>query len=343
MVGVPGIASAIFSTVRDAGINVIMISQASSEQSICFAVKAADGDKAVSVLQQRFAESISAGRVSSVQGIPDCCVLAAVGQGMVAHKGVAATMMGALAKANVNIKAIAQGSSEYNITVLIDQKDSERALRAVHSRFYLSATPIGIGLVGPGLIGSALMEQLREQVDTLRREFGVDLRILGIATSKQMLLRETGVDLENWKQEFEQHAQPADLTAFGDFLSRSYIPNRAVVDCTASDAPASHYLPWMEQGINIITPNKKLGSGPLARYQAVKKLGRESYIHFFYEVRSQAMTCAATVLSTFPGHAASVLCQDSQVHWCSPPASPAGHCGCWLACDGHPQAPGGDR
>lgn len=203
MVGVPGIASRIFSTVRDAGINVIMISQASSEQSICFAVKGTDGCKAVSVLEARFKESIAAGRVSAVQRIDNCCVLAAVGQGMVNRKGVAATMMGALAKANVNIKAIAQGSSEYNITVLLDQKDSERALRAVHSRFYLSNTPIGIGLVGPGLIGSALLTQIKEQCDQLRKEFNIDLRVLGIASSKKMLLSETGINLDNWKEDFE--------------------------------------------------------------------------------------------------------------------------------------------
>ncbi|KAJ9533496.1 hypothetical protein QJQ45_026558 [Haematococcus lacustris] len=298
MVGVPGIASAIFSSVRDAGINVIMISQASSEQSICFAVRAADGDNAVAVLQRRFAESISAGRVSAVQQITDCCVLAAVGQGMVARKGVAATMMGALAKANVNIKAIAQGSSEYNITVLIDQRDSERALRAVHSRFYLSATPIGIGLVGPGLIGGALLDQLKDQVVTLRRDFGVDLRILGVASSSQMLLCETGVDLDTWRQEFASSAQPVDLAAFGRFLASSYIPNHAIVDCTASDAPAGMYLDWMKQGIHIITPNKKLGSGALAQYQAVKRLGRESYIHFFYE--ASAAMCWADKILPFP-------------------------------------------
>ena len=164
MVGVPGIASAVFSTVRDAGVNVIMISQASSEHSICFAVKQADSDVAVDVLSKRFKDSIAAGRVSAVERIDDCCVLAAVGQGMVNRKGVAATLMSALAKANVNIKAIAQGSSEYNITVLIGQKDSERALRAVHSRFYLSDVPIGVGIVGPGLIGGTLIDQLAEQV-----------------------------------------------------------------------------------------------------------------------------------------------------------------------------------
>lgn len=283
MVGVPGIASAVFSTVRDAGVNVIMISQASSEHSICFAVKATEGDQAVAVLKKRFADSIAAGRVSAVDREDNCCVLAAVGQGMVKRKGVAATMMGAMAKANVNIKAIAQGSSEYNITILIDQKDSERALRAVHSRFYLSDVPIGVGVVGPGLIGGTFIDQLREQAAQLRSEFNIDIRVLGIADSKHMIVSEGGIDLSHWRDEWSNNKQPCDLAAFGESLATGYIPNLAIVDCTASDAPPAHYLEWMSKGINIITPNKKLGSGPLDRYQAVRNLQRESYIHFFYE------------------------------------------------------------
>jgi len=283
MVGVPGIASAIFSTVRDAGVNVIMISQASSEHSVCFAVKAAEGELAAKVLRARFKDAIGAGRVQDIEKIDECCVLACVGEGMVSTKGVAATMMSALAKANINIKAIAQGSSEYNITVLIDQANSERALRAVHSRFYLSDVPIGVGVVGPGLIGGTLIQQLKEQRASLKTEFGIDLRVLGIASSRRMLLAESGVNLETWKEDLEARGEPLDLARFGDTLARSYIPNTAIVDCTASDGPASHYRGWMAQGHHIVTPNKKLGSGPLDQYQAVRALQRESYIHFFYE------------------------------------------------------------
>ncbi|MEW5316770.1 MAG: hypothetical protein WDW38_008120 [Sanguina aurantia] len=283
MMGVPGIASAIFSTVRDAGINVIMISQASSEQSICFAVRAAEGDLAAKVLRAKFQESISAGRVSAITLIQNCCVLAAVGQGMVARKGVAATMMGALAKAAINIKAIAQGSSEYNITVLIDQADSERGLRAVHSRFYLSDTPIGVAIVGPGLIGGTLIDQIAEQAAQLRSEFNIDIRVLGIASSSRMLLSESGVDLASWKEEFAEKAQPCDLAQLGNFLAASYIPNSAIIDCTASDGPPAEYLNWMNKGIHIITPNKKMGSGPLELYSAMRKVQRLGYTHFFYE------------------------------------------------------------
>jgi aspartokinase/homoserine dehydrogenase 1 len=226
MVGVPGIASAVFSTVRDAGVNVIMISQASSEHSICFAVKTAEAPTAVRVLEKRFADAIAAGRVSGVECIERCCVLAAVGQGMVARKGAAATMFSALAKASINIKAIAQGSSEYNITVLVDQADSERALRAVHSRFYLSDTPIAVGVVGPGLIGGTLIDQIRDQAAKLREEFSIDIRVLGIAGGSRMVLSESGIDLDRWREEVDAKAVPTDLTKFGEALASSYIPNR---------------------------------------------------------------------------------------------------------------------
>lgn len=283
MVGVPGIASAIFSTVRDAGVNVVMISQASSEHSVCFAVKGSEGAQAERVLSERFADAIKAGRVHAIQRIDKCCVLAVVGEGMANRRGTAATIFSALAKANINVKAIAQGSSEYNVTVVIDQADSDRALRAVHSRFFLSNTPIAVGLVGPGLIGGTLLEQFREQCVALKSEFNIDIRVLGIASSKQMLLKETGVALDTWKDDFASTAEPLDLDRFSRFLSTHYIPNSAIVDCTASELPPSQYLKWMSQGIHIITPNKKLGSGPLQQYLSVRKMQRESYIHFFAE------------------------------------------------------------
>lgn len=168
MVGVPGTASNIFATVRDAGVNVIMISQASSEHSICFACKADQADKAVEALERRFKDAISAGRISRVFAVENCAILAAVGQQMASTHGVCAMLFEALAKAAINVRAIAQGCSEYNITAVIDGRDTARALRAVHARFYLSETTIGVGIVGPGLIGKTLMAQFHQQLPARR-------------------------------------------------------------------------------------------------------------------------------------------------------------------------------
>ncbi|CAK0785763.1 hypothetical protein CVIRNUC_008974 [Coccomyxa viridis] len=283
MVGVHGTAAAIFGTIRDANCNVVMISQASSEHSVCFAVKQNEGDRAVKALSKRFSEAIGAGRISKVEKINDCCVLAAVGHQMASRKGVAATMFSALAKANINIRSIAQGCSEYNITVLIDQKDSVRALRAVHGRFYLATLPLGVGLVGPGLIGGTFLDQIHQQMTELRGNFDIDVRILGIMSSSRMLLSESSIELANWKQQFQESSQPADMTAFAEHLKNHYVPNSVIVDSTASEVPAAHYLEWMQKGLHIITPNKKLNSGPLEQYLALRQFQRESYIHYFYE------------------------------------------------------------
>lgn len=166
--------------------------QASSEHSLCFAVRAADSVRAQHVLRAKFAESIRAGRVQDVELVPDCAVLAAVGQRMAENRGIAATVFSALATAGVNIKAMAQGSSEYNITVAVAQDDIRRGLRAVHSRFFLSATAVNVALVGPGQVGRELLRQLARQRGELRARFNVDVRLLAIASSRRMLLSDRG-------------------------------------------------------------------------------------------------------------------------------------------------------
>ncbi|CAD7695273.1 unnamed protein product [Ostreobium quekettii] len=283
MAGVPGIAAKIFNAIKDAEVNVSMISVASSEQSICFAVRGFDGAKSVQVLRERFSEELKAGVISSIDRIQNCCLLAAVGRQMVNRRGMAATLMTALAKANINIIAIAQGSSEYNITVLIDQEMSAKALQAVHSRFYMSEVSIGIGLIGPGLVGAELLEQMKEQKALLCDKYKIDVRVLAVAGSSKMVLHPTGIDLENWRQVYEEQSEPCDLSKIADHLSGNYVANTVLLDCTASDMPPCHYLEWINKGIHIITPNKKLGAGPLDRYLDVRRSQRESYTHWFYE------------------------------------------------------------
>lgn len=284
MIGVPGTASAIFRSMKDANINAIMISQASSEHSVSFAVKGGDAEKAVASLKRRFSDAIATGRISQIESIDNCCVLAAVGHGMANRPGVSATLFSALAKANINLRAIAQGCSEYNVTCLIDQKEAVRGLRAVHSRFYAKkALPIGVGLVGPGLIGSTFLSQLKAHKEKLENEYHVEFKILGIASSKKMLLSEDGVDLDSWKGEFDTKSTAIDLEEFSDHLKTNLIPNTVILDCTASDEPPKEYLNWMKKGIHVITPNKKLNSGDLQRYKELKAHQRSSYTHFFYE------------------------------------------------------------
>ena len=214
---------------------------------------------------------------------PPRSILAAVGQQMASTFGVSAILFSALARASVNVRAIAQGCSEYNLTVVVDGKSSVKALRAVHSRFYLSETPIAVGLIGPGLIGATLLKQMASQMKKLSAEFNIDLRVLGIADTKIMLLSESGIDLNNWEAELAKNGQPADLDLFTNHIQADYIPNTVVIDCTASEAVAGRYLDWIGRGIHVVTPNKKANSGPLSRYRALRETQRSTYTHYLYE------------------------------------------------------------
>ncbi|XP_038717886.1 bifunctional aspartokinase/homoserine dehydrogenase 1, chloroplastic-like isoform X1 [Tripterygium wilfordii] len=284
MAGVPGTASTIFGAVKDVGANVIMISQASSEHSVCFAVPEKEVKAVAEALQARFRQALDAGRLSQVAVIPNCSILAAVGQKMASTPGVSATLFNALAKANINVRAIAQGCSEYNITVVVKREDCVRALRAVHSRFFLSRTTIAMGIVGPGLIGATLLDQLRDQAAVLKEEFNIDLRVMGITGSRTMLLSDVGIELTRWRELMKENGEVADLEKFTKNVHENhFIPNTVLVDCTADAGVASYYYDWLRRGIHVITPNKKANSGPLDQYLKLRALQRKSYTHYFYE------------------------------------------------------------
>ena len=285
LVGVPGFASAVFSTVRDANCNVVMISQASSEHSICFAVRQNESDRVTAALNTRFEKAIASGRVSRVVALNNCSILSAVGQNMANVPGVSAMLFTALASAAVNVIAISQGASEYNITVVIKKSDCIKAVNAVHSRFYASRTPLSVGIVGPGLVGKTLLAQMQEQKQTLLDKFGVDLRVVAISGGSKMHLSETdgNVDLDDWEKKYSNENEPADFEKFTDHVVESNSPNQVIIDCSASDEVALQYKGWLSRGIHVVTPNKKANSGPYAYYKSLRNIQRDSYTHYFYE------------------------------------------------------------
>ncbi|KAF8104171.1 hypothetical protein N665_0177s0027 [Sinapis alba] len=299
MAGVPGTASAIFSAVKEVGANVIMISQASSEHSVCFAVPEKEVKAVSEALNSRFRQALAGGRLSQIEIIPNCSILAAVGQKMASTPGVSATFFNALAKANINIRAIAQGCSEFNITVVVKREDCIRALRAVHSRFYLSRTTLAMGIIGPGLIGGTLLDQIRDQAAVLKEEFKIDLRVIGITGSSKMLLSESGIDLSRWRELMKEEGESANIEKFTQYVKGNhFIPNSVMVDCTAEADIASCYYDWLLRGIHVVTPNKKANSGPLDQYLKVRDLQRKSYTHYFYEATVGA---GLPIISTLRG------------------------------------------
>ena len=203
MSGVPGVSSRLFTALRREGISVILISQASSEYSICLAVPQKEINAAVRTIRKEFQTEIAEGGIKGIEAETDSAILAAVGENMPGRVGVAGKFFSSLAKSNVNVRAIAQGSSERNISAVIKMADSAKALRSLHSGFFMSAQTLSVGLFGPGNIGGTLLNQIARESERLKAEFDLDIRIRGIATSKRMLLSDEGIDLSSWKESFE--------------------------------------------------------------------------------------------------------------------------------------------
>jgi aspartokinase/homoserine dehydrogenase 1 len=283
MIGVPGTADRLFGALRQAGISVVLISQASSEHSICFAVPGHAAGSVADVVRKAFAAELGQGLIQSVEVQPACSIIAVVGDGMAGMPGIAAKFFGTLGNSGINVKAIAQGSSERNISAVIDREDSTRALRAAHSGFYLSAKTISVGLVGPGQVGAMLLDQMAAQAEGLRSEFSLDFRVRAIATSQRMHLAERFVDLAQWREALEHEGQPFDWDMFTAHVNTDHLPHAAIVDCSASEAVAGRYLDWFAAGIHVVTPNKKAHSGALAYYDELHRVRRRHNAHFLYE------------------------------------------------------------
>ncbi len=282
MIGVPGTAERLFSALRAHSISVILISQGSSEHSICFAVPLSEAVTAERVVRQAFELELRHGQIQSIDVAPDSSVLAVVGDGMAGTPGVAAKVFGALGTAGVNIRAIAQGASERSISLVIEARHESRALRAIHSSFYLSPHTISIGLIGPGVVGSVLLDQIASQKDRLLRDCNLDLRVRGIVSRERMLLDDTAVPLGGWRAALAA-APRGNLEVFESHIHADQLPHAAILDCTASAEVARNYPRWLAAGIHVVTPNKKANSAALEFLQEIHKARRAGGAHYLYE------------------------------------------------------------
>ena len=283
MIGVPGTADRLFAALKGAGVSVTLISQASSEHSICVAVPEVVADLAYQVISDAFAEELANGYIQKIDSTVAQSIVAVVGDGMAGTPGIAAKFFGTLGRAGINIRAIAQGSSERNISAVVNTADATRALRAVHSGFYLSAKTISIGLIGPGTVGATLLEQLQRQSHRLHKDFNLDLRIRAIARSQTMLLGDRRIELETWRADFERDCVDLDLQRFVEHVDADHLPHAAIIDCTASLDVAKRYTDWLERGIHVITPNKKAFSADPEYYASLRQSAGRGNAHCLYE------------------------------------------------------------
>jgi aspartokinase/homoserine dehydrogenase 1 len=297
MIGVPGTADRLFAALKRAGVSVTLISQASSEHSICIAVPEDVAGEAGQIVRDAFAKELENGQIQRVDVTDSQSIVAVVGDGMAGTPGVAGRFFSNLGRAGINVRAIAQGSSERNISAVVDSAESTRALRAAHSGFYLSSKTISIGIIGTGTVGGTLLRQLGQQISGLQNRFNLDLRVRAIARSKSMLLAARRIDLGDWESAMAADAIDFDREAFEAHVNPDHLPHAVIIDCTASDAVAGCYAGWLERGVHVITPNKKAFSGPYEYYTSLQQAAKRGSSHYFYETTVGAALPIVSTLS----------------------------------------------
>lgn len=284
MVGIPGFAQRMFGALALRKINVILITQASSEHSISIIIKARDIKKASKSLESEFAFELSLHKVNPIEVNTDKVIVALVGENMKQHIGIAGRAFSVLGQNGVNINAIAQGSTERNISIVVDRIDEKKALNVLHEKFFLShLKKINLYVIGIGGVGGALMNQIREQQDYLKQKHHVELRIIAVANSKKMLFNQTGVNLENYKETLMSNGNEMNLESFLMQMNTYNLRNSIFIDNTSNEEVAKSYQNILKGNISIVTPNKIAASLNYESYLELKYLARNSNVKFLYE------------------------------------------------------------
>ena len=283
MIGIPGISKRFFEVLSNADISVVMITQASSEHSICIGVAESDADLSASLINEAFEFEISKGKIRSVTPEKEYSILALVGDNMKSHQGLSGKMFSALGKNNVNIVAIAQGASEKNISVVIETKDVKKALNTLHETFFEeNIKQLNLFVMGVGNVGSKFMAQLKQQKNYLKKNLKLNIRVIGISNSRTMCFQESGIDLNNW-EELLSNGEKADKKRFYEQLSAINHRNSIFVDNTASAEVAETYENYLSKSISVVTCNKIACSSEYSRYRTLKYLASEYNAPFLFE------------------------------------------------------------
>ncbi len=281
MPGVPGIAGRVFGALARKGISVVLITQSSSELSICFAVRRADGPAAVAAIEEAFPAELSAGFIDPVALRTGLAVLSIVGDGMRTRTGVAGTFFDALAEAGCNVVAIAQGASERIISAVVEEADGARAMTHIHRRFFQVQVVVDIHLLGAGNVGGSLLGQIQRQHARLAAQ-GLDLRVVTIANSRRMNRDLKGLDLEHWHEDLAQ-AGPMDLDLLMETVRTGPPALSVLVDCSTSGELAARYPDLFDAGFSVVAANKKANSSSQAFYRELRERSSRRGLRFLYE------------------------------------------------------------
>lgn len=284
MVGVPGFSARLFAALARARINVVLITQSSSEHSICVGVSEGDVPAAQEVVNEEFAAEISAGRLEPLRPETGLAIVALVGDNMRNHPGISGRLFSALGHNGVNIRAIAQGASERNISTVIQADDVRKAINVLHEEFFEATyKQVNLFILGPGNVGGKLLSQLAQQQAYLREKLGLDLRVVAIANSRHCLVSdEGGLDLRTWPEDLDAAPQ-LTLDELTQLIISKNLRNSIFVDVTANPAAAGQYAPLLAKSVAVVACNKIAASGTYASYRQLKQLAQDFNTRYLFE------------------------------------------------------------
>ncbi len=283
MMGETGFSGRLFTALAKKKVNLILITQASSEYSISFAIAPTEAALAKETIEEEFENELRTGKLDPVNIETDLSVVAIIGENMRRTPGIAGKLFQALGHNGINIVAIAQGSSEYNVSVVIKKPDLAKGLNALHDSFFLSGTKsLNVFIVGLGLIGKTLINQIAKQSEYLSKNKSLKINIVGVVNTKKMVFNADGLDLTNWEASLE-NGEASDMEAFVNKMRSLNLPNSVFVDNTSSKEVVKYYETILKSSVSVVTPNKLANSGTYDNYQALRNAAKKHGVQFLYE------------------------------------------------------------
>ena len=283
MVGIPGSSKRLFEALSNEKINVILITQASSEHSICIAVQSGDAERAADAINEEFLYENSLGKINKAVVEKKQAIIAVIGDNMKNHQGISGRMFSSLGKNNVNIRAIAQGASERNISAVIDARDVKKALNTLHYKFFeRQVRTLNLYVVGVGNVGRRLLDQIRQQKDHLYDHLYLNVRVTGLSNSRKMIFNEHGIDLDHWQESLDKGDKREEKKWF-ETIRDLNLQNSIFIDITANEEVANSYAEYLKENIAIIACNKIACSSEFSNYIELKNLARHYNAPFLFE------------------------------------------------------------
>jgi aspartokinase/homoserine dehydrogenase 1 len=283
MVGIPGFSKRLFEALANEIVNVILITQSSSEHSICVGINEAETAKAKRVIDHAFSFEIQSGKVEPLKVEKGLSIVALVGEQMKSHPGISGKMFGALGRNGINVRAIAQGSSEKNISAVLSAFDVQKAINVLHEEFFETTyKQLNLFIAGTGNVGGKLLAQIQKQFQYLQDNLRLQIRVVGLANSKHNLIIEEGIDLTIWKEKLSASSK-GTIHDFVDTIRKLNLRNSVFVDVTANADVASVYSKLLDKSISVVACNKIACSSTYESYHHLKSLAREFNALYLYE------------------------------------------------------------